>query len=80
MPAICRCQAYGYAQHMYTSLFFKEDPEKGSPGSSSDAPARSGEKTQDVPLGQMYILLYVVLTPLSLTRRTGPEKTALLIP
>ncbi|HFW5147398.1 TPA: hypothetical protein ACISZ9_004746 [Salmonella enterica subsp. enterica serovar Potsdam] len=67
-------------KNTFRLFFFCGDPKKASPGSSSDAPARSGEKTQDVPLDQMHILLYVVLTPLSLTRRTGPEKTALLIP
>lgn len=36
MSGICRCQAYGYAQHMYTSLFFKEDPEKGKVGKTTD--------------------------------------------
>lgn len=48
MPAICRCQAYGYAQHMHASLFFKEDPEKGGPGSSSSSPVRRDPVTQDV--------------------------------
>lgn len=61
-------------------LFCRADPVSGYPGSSLSPSARSGEKTQNVPLGQLCILLYVVLTPLSLTRRTGPEKTALFIP
>lgn len=28
MPRICRCQAYGYVQHMYFSLFPRADPKK----------------------------------------------------
>ncbi|NTZ41404.1 hypothetical protein EXW94_28265 [Enterobacter sp. JMULE2] len=36
------------AEHMPGSHFFTEDPEKGSSGSSSGAPARCGAETQDV--------------------------------
>lgn len=61
MPAIYRCQAYGYAQHMYTSLFFKEDPEKGSPGSASSSPARCGTETQDVASSSAKNLADIVL-------------------
>lgn len=48
MPRICRCQAYGYVQHMYFSLFPRADPKNTSPGSSSSSPARRDPVTQDV--------------------------------
>ncbi|EQA2664111.1 TPA: hypothetical protein ACI7LL_004820, partial [Escherichia coli] len=43
-------------------------------------PAHCGQETLHMPLIQLNYLLYVVLIPLSLTRRAGPEKTASLIP
>ncbi|MBW9305607.1 hypothetical protein FHB95_23520, partial [Escherichia coli] len=48
MPHLCRCPAYGYVEPMLYSLFSRSDPKKGSSGSPSDPPARSGQKTQDV--------------------------------
>ncbi len=48
MPRICRCQAYGYVQHMYFSLFFRSDPKKDRVGSAGNAPARCNPVTQDV--------------------------------
>ncbi|HHH2995714.1 TPA: hypothetical protein ACPZXP_004027, partial [Citrobacter freundii] len=61
-------------------LFLREDPKKASPGSSCTTPAIFGPETQNALLRKTDYLLYVVLLPLFLTRRTGPEKTALLIP
>lgn len=48
MPCICRCQAYGYVQHMYFSLFARADPKKGRVGSPRNAPVRCDPVTQDV--------------------------------
>lgn len=76
MPAICRCQAYGYAQHMYTSLFFKEDPEKGSPGSSSAPPARCSTETQDVAAQPAAVATRccVMTLPCDAARCTGKQR------
>ncbi|MGV4308382.1 hypothetical protein ACV8V6_26225 [Citrobacter portucalensis] len=60
--------------------FVIRDPKKGSSGSDSAPPARSGPETQHMPLYQRNYLLYVVLIPLYLTRFSGAEKTASLIP
>ncbi|EFJ8793908.1 hypothetical protein AXA14_005227, partial [Escherichia coli] len=48
MPHLCRCPAYGYVEPMLYSLFSRSDPKKGSSGSDSAPPARSGPATQDV--------------------------------
>ncbi|MHB6872166.1 hypothetical protein ACYCGX_25945 [Klebsiella pneumoniae] len=48
MPHLCRCPAYGYVEPMLYSLFSRSDPKKGSSGSDSAPPARSGPETQDV--------------------------------
>ncbi|EPY4221089.1 hypothetical protein ACJEQL_27865 [Klebsiella pneumoniae] len=48
MPHLCRCPAYGYVEPMLYSLFSRSDPKKGSSGSSSQPPGRSGPETQDV--------------------------------
>ncbi|EPK8192850.1 hypothetical protein LV071_004999 [Escherichia coli] len=48
MPHLCRCPAYGYVEPMLYSLFSRSDPKKGSPGSASAPPARSGQETQYV--------------------------------
>ena len=80
MSGICRCGAYGYAVHILLSHFSTADPKNTSPGSSCTTPAIFGPETQNALLRKTDYLLYVVLLPLFLTRRTGPEKTALLIP
>ncbi|WP_117242741.1 hypothetical protein [Klebsiella pneumoniae] len=48
MSDLCRCRAYGYALHIYSSLFSRSDPKKGCSGSLRTPPARSGPETQDV--------------------------------
>ncbi|HBW8278011.1 TPA: hypothetical protein MFL73_004809 [Klebsiella pneumoniae] len=48
MSDLCRCRAYGYALHIYSSLFSRSDPKKGCPGSAFRPPARCGPATQDV--------------------------------
>lgn len=48
MPYLCRCWTYGYATPIRLLLFFRADPKKGSSGSDSAPPARSGPETQDV--------------------------------
>ncbi|HFU7677422.1 TPA: hypothetical protein ACH7AQ_004935, partial [Escherichia coli] len=60
--------------------FCHADPVSGGYGSSFHTPAHCGQETLHMPLIQLNYLLYVVLIPLSLTRRAGPEKTASLIP
>ena len=44
MPDLCRCQTYGYATPIQSSYFLRWDPKKGSSGSSSAPPARSGHR------------------------------------
>ncbi|MDT9915317.1 hypothetical protein RUW70_27155, partial [Klebsiella pneumoniae] len=63
MSGLCRCGAYGYVEPMLYSLFSRSDPKKGSSGSPSDPPARSGTRTQDVPLYYLLFILYIVFTP-----------------
>ncbi|HAY5076435.1 TPA: hypothetical protein MNE40_004717 [Klebsiella pneumoniae] len=46
MPHLCRCPAYGYVEPMLYSLFSRSDPKKGSSGSASAPPGRSGPETQ----------------------------------
>ncbi|MDU3756552.1 MAG: hypothetical protein E7G34_24195 [Klebsiella pneumoniae] len=48
IPYLCRCQAYGYALHILSSLLSRSDPKKASSGSLRTPPARSGPATQDV--------------------------------
>ncbi|MGH0099352.1 hypothetical protein ACQ7NG_24935 [Escherichia coli] len=48
MLYLCRCPAYGYVTPMLVSHFSRSDPKKGSSGSDSAPPARSGPETQDV--------------------------------
>ncbi len=85
MFSICVCAGYAYRWHMDMSslcfvVSFSADPISVSPGSSCTTPAIFGPETQNALLRKTDYLLYVVLLPLFLTRRTGPEKTALLIP
>ncbi len=80
MPRICRCQAYGYVTPIYSSLFLRSDPKKGSPGSSSSSPARCSTETQDVASSSAKNLADIVLSTFPVPRRAGAEKTALLIP
>lgn len=79
MPYICRCQAYGYVQHMYFSLFFRSDPEKGSPGSSILSTLPRALSPQHVPPIEWPVLLYVVPAASFVIRRAGARKTASLI-
>lgn len=48
MSGLCRCVTYGYVVHILFSHFSTADPKKGSSGSDSAPPARSGPETQDV--------------------------------
>lgn len=64
---------------MLVSHFSRSDPKKGSSGSSSQPPGRSGAETQDVPRGQLRFLLYIVFIPFPVTRRAGADIAALLI-
>lgn len=79
MQDLCRCMAYGYAKPILTSLFFRADPKKASSGSTGNAPARSGTKTQYMPLSQLRILLYIVFLPCPATARSPPEKGGVVI-
>ena len=65
---------------MLVSHFSRSDPKKGSSGSSSFPPARSGQETQHVPLAQLIFLLYIVFTPCPVTARAPPEKGGVVIP
>ena len=80
MQGICRWPAYGYVQPIRVSPFFSADPKKGSSGSPTDAPARCGAETQDVPLGQLRLILYIVFTPCPATARSPPETSGVVIP
>ncbi|ENZ9096013.1 hypothetical protein ACHCAI_004026 [Enterobacter asburiae] len=60
--------------------FVIRDPKKGSSGSSSAPTAHSGAQTQHVPLIQLLFLPYLVLLPLSVSRRAAAENSASLIP
>jgi hypothetical protein len=64
---------------MLASLFFLEDPKKGSSGSSFITQARSGDKTQYVPRRQLLFLLYIVFTHCPATGCAGADIAALLI-
>lgn len=80
MSDLCRCRAYGYALHIYSSLFSRSDPKKGSSGSSSPTLPPGGHETQDVLCLQLDFLLYVVFIPFPVTGRSAPEKGSVVIP
>lgn len=48
------------------------DPKTHCSGSPSDPPARSGTRTQDVPLYYLLFILYIVFTPCPATARSPP--------
>ncbi len=59
---------------------FCTDPKKGSSGSDSAPPARSGPETQDVPRRQLSSNLYIVLSSCPVTGRSAPVKGGVVIP
>lgn len=76
MPRICRCQAYGYVQHMYFSLFPRADPKKGRTGSYGNHPARCGPVTQDVAAQSAAVATRccVMTLPCDAARCTGKQR------
>lgn len=80
MPRICRCQAYGYVQHMYFSLFPRADPKKDSSGSSSSSPVRRDPVTQDVAAQSAAFATRCCVMTLPCDPARRAEKTASLIP
>lgn len=78
MPHICRCQAYGYVQHMYFSLFPREDPEIVRTGSAGNAPARCNPVTQDVAAQSAAVATRccVMTLPCDPARRGGKDRFA----